>query len=130
MALLSFVVGSDGGELPLSIEVGAPARSLAGPRPARRRPGTFAGWRRGQGSGRRLNAVGEFHRGMGREESSRSCSVMMLEGKQNEIGQTKLSEAFCEHRDFPTVLKETSAFFPAPRSHPDCWAGLPTCFSL
>lgn len=74
MALLSFVVGFDGGELPLSIEIGAPARRLVGPQPARRRPSTFAGWEAGavwlweageQGSGRQLNSVGEFLRSNG-----------------------------------------------------------------
>lgn len=69
MALLSFVVGVDGGELPLSIEIGALAGRLVGPQPAWRRPGTFAGWEAGalwiweageDSSGRQLNSVGEF----------------------------------------------------------------------
>lgn len=61
MALLSFVVGVDGGELPLSIEIGALAGRLVGPQPAWRRPGTFAGWEAGEdSSGRQLNSVGEF----------------------------------------------------------------------
>lgn len=47
MALLSFVVGFDGGELPLSIEIRALARRLVGALPARRRPSTFAGWEAG-----------------------------------------------------------------------------------
>lgn len=69
MALLSFVVGFDGGELPLSTEIGTLARRPVGPQPARRRPSTFAGWEAGavwaweageQGSGRQLRSVGEF----------------------------------------------------------------------
>lgn len=49
MALLSFVVGVDGGELLLSIEIGALARRLVGPQPAQRRWSTFAGWEAGAG---------------------------------------------------------------------------------
>lgn len=61
MALLSFVVGVDGGEFPLSIEFGAPARSLVRPQHAQRRLSTFAGREAGaRGSGRHLNSVGEF----------------------------------------------------------------------
>lgn len=43
MALLSFVVGLDGGALPLSIEFAALARSLVRPQQAQRRLSTFAG---------------------------------------------------------------------------------------
>lgn len=61
MALLSFVVGVVGGELPLSIEFGAPARRVVRPQHAQRRLSTFAGWAAGeQGSGRQLNSVGAF----------------------------------------------------------------------
>lgn len=61
MALLSFVVGVHGGELPLSIEFGALARGLVRPQHTQRRLSTFAGWEAGaRGSGRQLNSVGEF----------------------------------------------------------------------
>lgn len=69
MALLSFVVGVDGGELLLSIEFGALASRLVGPQPAQRRPSTFASSEAGavwiaeageRGSGRQLSSVGEF----------------------------------------------------------------------
>lgn len=69
MALLSFVVGVDGGELLLSIEFGALAGRLVGPQPAQRRPSTFASSEAGavwiaeageRGSGRQLSSVGEF----------------------------------------------------------------------
>lgn len=61
MALLSFVVGVDGAEFPLSIEFGALARRLVRPQHAQRRRSTFAGWAAGvHGSGRQLNSVGAF----------------------------------------------------------------------
>lgn len=93
MALLSFVVRVDGGELhcPLSLE--RSSAGLARPQQAQRRLSTFAGREAGAGH-RKTIQWGEFLLSNVRRGKQSFILSDDLEGKQNETSQTKLSSAF------------------------------------
>lgn len=102
MALLSFVVRVDGGELhcPLSLE--RSSAGLARPQQAQRRLSTFAGTEAGAGADlggwgaghRKTIQWGEFLLSNVRRGKQSFILSDDLEGKQNETSQTKLSSAF------------------------------------
>lgn len=105
MALPSFVVGWDGGALPLSIEIGAPARRPVGPPPARRRPGAFAGWEAGAGAPGPGRQAASGSGGVFTEQWARGKAAVHAQGccwKENRMKSAKLN--------FPGLSVSTGIF--------------------